>query len=139
MSLSQGKQPTIRKNIVAVQPRPGNVTIASNASENDAEQLAELASASIETLAIDPKATDIGRKLFAANCTVCHGQDGKGMANFPDLTDKEWIYGNSPSDIKATIMHGRNGALGSMPAWDNVLGEDKVQLVSAYVYSLSQL
>ncbi len=138
VSLSQGKQPIIRKNIVAVQPRPGNVTVTST-SEDDAEQLAELASASIETLAVDQKATEIGRKLFAANCTVCHGQNGKGMANFPDLTDKEWIYGNSPSDIKATIMHGRNGALGSMPAWDNVLGEDKVQLVSAYVYSLSQL
>jgi cytochrome c oxidase cbb3-type subunit 3 len=31
-------------------------------------------------------------------------------------------------------MHGRHGV---MPAWKDVLGEEKIQLISAYVWNLS--
>nr|WP_240473378.1 c-type cytochrome [Ferrimonas senticii] len=86
----------------------------------------------------DAAATEAGKGLFAANCAVCHGQDAKGMGNFPNLTDNEWIYGGSVADIKETLMKGRNGELGNMPAWETMLGEDKVEVLSGYVYGLSQ-
>ncbi|MDA7746653.1 cytochrome-c oxidase, cbb3-type subunit III [Psychromonas sp.] len=70
-------------------------------------------------------------------CAACHGADGKGLTEFgaPNLTDKIWLYGGSRKAVEDTINNGRNGV---MPAWSDVLGEDKIQLISAYVYSLSQ-
>jgi len=53
----------------------------------------------------------------------------------PNLTDTVWLYGGSRNAVEDTIRNGRNGV---MPAWETVLGEDKIHLISAYVYSLSQ-
>lgn len=76
-----------------------------------------------------------GKARFAA-CAACHGTDGKGNPAFgaPDLTDQVWLFGETRADITETVMYGRQGV---MPAWKDILGEDKVQLVSAYVWSLS--
>ncbi|MCU4674531.1 cytochrome-c oxidase, cbb3-type subunit III [Catenovulum sp. 2E275] len=76
-----------------------------------------------------------------AVCSACHGADGKGSVahnlpfGAPNLTDDIWLYGGSVRAIEETLTHGRNGV---MPAWKDILGEDKVHLISAYVYSLSQ-
>ena len=69
-------------------------------------------------------------------CAACHGADGKGnhAVGAPNLTDNIWLYGGSRKAVEATINYGRNGV---MPAWENILGEDKVHLIAAYVYSLS--
>lgn len=53
----------------------------------------------------------------------------------PNLTDDIWLYGGSERAVEESI---RNGRAGVMPAWKAILGEEKVHLVSAYVYSLSQ-
>ncbi|TEW53693.1 cytochrome-c oxidase, cbb3-type subunit III [Psychromonas sp. RZ22] len=70
-------------------------------------------------------------------CAACHGPEGKGMHEFgaPNLTDKVWLYGGSRKAVEDTVRNGRNGV---MPAWGDILGEDKVQLLAAFVYSLSQ-
>ncbi|MCL7463418.1 cytochrome C oxidase Cbb3, partial [Pseudomonas sp. NW5] len=39
------------------------------------------------------------------------------------------------AQVQQTLRHGRAGV---MPAQQNLLGEDKVHLLAAYVYSLSQ-
>ena len=77
-----------------------------------------------------------GKTQFQALCTACHGVDGKGMhaLGAPNLTDNTWLYGGSFEDITHTVRSGRNGV---MPAHKNLLSEDKVQLIAAYVYSLS--
>ena len=82
---------------------------------------------------IDAKA---GQERFML-CAACHGPEGKGMYAFgaPNLTDKTWLYGGSRKAVEDSIRVGRNGV---MPAWEDVLGEDKIQLISAFVYSLSQ-
>ena len=79
-----------------------------------------------------------GQKIFATNCVACHGAQGKGVAMMgaPDLTASAgWIYGSSSAQVQQTI---RNGRQGQMPAQEQILGNDKVQLLAAYVYSLSQ-
>ncbi len=78
-----------------------------------------------------------GKALFAQACAACHGADGAGLqaVGAPNLTDNIWLYGGSEAKIEFTIRHGRAGV---MPAWKEILGEDKVHVVSAYVYSLSQ-
>lgn len=69
-------------------------------------------------------------------CGGCHGADAKGnpALGAPNLTDSDWLYGGSLEAIKQTIKQGRNG---QMPAHKDLLGEDKVHLLAAYVYHLS--
>ncbi|MDD4882185.1 MAG: cytochrome-c oxidase, cbb3-type subunit III [Gallionellaceae bacterium] len=75
-----------------------------------------------------------GQAKFAA-CAGCHGENGKGMvaAGFPDLTDDAWLYGGSEAAITETVMKGRKGG---MPAFQDMLGDAKIQLLTAYVWGL---
>ncbi|MCZ2720317.1 cytochrome-c oxidase, cbb3-type subunit III [Marinomonas sp. 15G1-11] len=84
----------------------------------------------------DATAVTSGKAIFDTNCAVCHGQEAKGNPLFgaPNLTDNIWLYGGSEDRIMQTVRNGRNG---KMPAWNEILGEDKVHIVSSYVYSLS--
>lgn len=77
-----------------------------------------------------------GKKVFDATCSACHGMEGKGnkLLGAPNLTDGVWLYGSSQAQVMYTVRSGRNGV---MPAWKDILGEEKVHLVAAYVYSLS--
>jgi cytochrome c oxidase cbb3-type subunit 3 len=76
----------------------------------------------------------LGKKVFADNCAVCHGPEGKGnrQVGAPNLTDKIWLYGPD----KATIMQGvQNGRGGVMPAWQGRLSEPIIKALTVYVYS----
>ncbi len=98
---------------------------------------AKYASQDIETVAADPQAQAIGERLFLTYCSQCHGSDARGNKGFPDLTDKDWLYGGAPSVIKETIMKGRNGV---MPPMGAALGsEADIENVAHYVKSLSGL
>ncbi|WP_299074291.1 cytochrome-c oxidase, cbb3-type subunit III [uncultured Paraglaciecola sp.] len=85
---------------------------------------------------LDKTMVDAGQAKFAI-CAACHGQDGKGnqMLGAPNLTDQTWLYGGTNKAITQTLTYGRNGV---MPSFKHTLGEKKVHLVAAYVYSLSQ-
>lgn len=84
---------------------------------------------------VDPIEAKKGEARFAV-CAACHGADGTGNTALgaPNLTDDIWLYGGSRAAVEDSVRHGRNGV---MPAWKDILGEDKIQLLSAYVYSLS--
>lgn len=84
---------------------------------------------------VDQAAADRGKANFAM-CAACHGADGKGNYAFgaPNLTDNIWLYGGHESNLIETLTYGRNGV---MPSFKNTLGEDKIHVVAAYVYSLS--
>jgi cytochrome c oxidase cbb3-type subunit 3 len=85
---------------------------------------------------VDQAAAARGKVKFQTFCVACHGADGKGnqAIGAPNLTDNIWLYGGSEKAITETIAKGRNG---KMPAQKDTLGEDKVHLLAAYVYSLS--
>ncbi len=78
-----------------------------------------------------------GKEIFATNCAVCHGADAKGnyMFGAPNLTDNKWLYGGSQKRVLESVSKGRGG---QMPPHGEFLGEAKVHLLAAYVYSLSQ-
>ncbi|MCV6624971.1 MAG: cytochrome-c oxidase, cbb3-type subunit III [Cellvibrionaceae bacterium] len=101
-----------------------------------AETFGQYKEMSIEEIAADPKAMKIGTRLFANNCSVCHGADGGGAEGFPNLTDKDWLYGGAPEQIAVSISNGR---MGNMPPWGEVLGEDGVINTAEYVRKLSGL
>ena len=88
----------------------------------------------IATVAKDPQALEIGQRLFLNTCAQCHGSDARGSKGFPNLTDKDWLYGGEPEAIKASITDGRNGV---MPPMGAALGEQGAKDVAHYVMSLS--
>jgi len=104
------------------------------ANEQYGPLYAKFAAMPVEEVAQDPQALKMGGRLFASNCSVCHGSDAKGAYGFPNQNDKDWLYGGEPETIKTTIMGGRQAA---MPAWRDVIGEDGIRNVAAYVRSLS--
>lgn len=88
----------------------------------------------VEQLAKDTEAMKVGQRLYANNCALCHGSDGRGAYGFPNLTDNDWLYGGTADAIKHTIVNGRNG---QMPAWGDVLGDEGVHQMVQYVLSMS--
>lgn len=96
--------------------------------------LAQFTGRPIEELARDPAALKVGRNLFANNCSTCHGSDGGGATGFPNLTDRDWLWGGEAESIRTTIHEGR---IGAMPGWEAVLGTAGVENVLAHVLSLS--
>lgn len=77
-----------------------------------------------------------GEAIFSQNCALCHGPDGKGMisAGAPNLTDDIWLYGGDRETVRDTLRYGRAGV---MPEWETKLGNERIMLLAAYVYSLS--
>jgi len=77
----------------------------------------------------------LGKKLFADNCAVCHGDAGKGNRELgaPNLTDKIWLYGSDKPTVVAGIQNGRGGV---MPAWGERLPEPTIKALTVYVHTL---
>jgi len=95
---------------------------------------ARFAAQDVPTLAKNAEAMAIGQKLFLNHCGQCHASDGGGSRGFPNLTDKDWLWGGTPEAIKLSITEGRTGV---MPPWGPVLGEQGARDVAHYVMSLS--
>lgn len=91
---------------------------------------------SLSGLKHDAKAAAKAEPQFQQICFACHGMEGKGnhLLGAPDLTNNIWLYGGSTKDIEFTLTHGRNGV---MPAQQQKLGDDKIHVLTAYIYSLS--
>lgn len=104
------------------------------ANEQYGPLYAKFASMPVEEVAQDPQALKMGGRLFASNCSVCHGSDAKGAYGFPNLADDDWLWGGAPETIKTTILHGRQAV---MPAWREVIGEEGIRNVAGYVQTLS--
>jgi len=86
-------------------------------------------------LAKDPKAMTAGRNLFLNNCATCHGSDAQGAPGFPNLADKDWIYGGEAQTIKDSILKGRVSV--GMPAMGMGMTEVTLNALVDYVLSLS--
>ena len=95
---------------------------------------AAYANTPIKELAQDDQARKMGKRLYANNCSICHGSDATGTFGFPNLTDNDWLYGGEPEQILQSIINGRNGM---MPAWGQVIDQKGLENVTAYVQSLN--
>jgi cytochrome c oxidase cbb3-type subunit III len=83
----------------------------------------------------DKTAAERGAKIFSANCTACHGPDGKGNPQLgaPNLGDELWLYAGDRRTVMETIRNSRGGV---MPAWAKRLDPETVKELAIYVHSL---
>ncbi len=82
-----------------------------------------------------------GAKLFAANCTGCHGATGMGQPGiFPSLVANSYVSGDTKRLIH-TVKFGLTGKLvakgvkydGIMPPWAGTLTDQQIADVVSYV------
>jgi cytochrome c oxidase cbb3-type subunit III len=86
---------------------------------------------------VDPARVEAGRLLFTMSCSACHGPNGEGnqLLGAPRLANEIWLHGSGRSVILDVITNGRTSM---MPAQEPILGADRVHVLAAYVYGLSQ-
>ncbi len=94
----------------------------------------------------DPKAIAAGKKIYADNCAVCHGENAKGDIG-PDLTDDVFfnVAGDLPDDDYFEVINngttpgmleeGRR-AKGGMTPFKDVLSREEIWSVVAYIRSI---
>ncbi|MFA9420441.1 MAG: cytochrome-c oxidase, cbb3-type subunit III [Gammaproteobacteria bacterium] len=84
----------------------------------------------------NPELAAAGEEKFKIFCIACHGVDATGnqALGAPNLTDDTWLYGGRPAIISESISKGRQGA---MPAHKDLLNENQIHLLTAYVLGLS--
>lgn len=92
---------------------------------------------------VDSAKAERGKALYDQSCVACHGANGEGniLLGGPNLSDNIWLYSSDPENTDALraflpeqIMKPKNY---TMPAWKDVLGDSRIRVVAAYVYSLS--
>jgi cytochrome c oxidase cbb3-type subunit 3 len=94
---------------------------------------------SLSDLEHDAERAEQGESTFMSVCAACHTPQGTGNTALgaPNLTNDIWLYlaqGQTVADsIRQTLRNGRNGHMPSQTAY---IGEERVHLVAAYVYSL---
>lgn len=84
-----------------------------------------------------------GAKIYAANCSSCHGAAGAGLPGaFPPLAGNAYVTGD-PKAVAHTLLYGLNGAVkvgsatynGQMPAWKGTLSNADIANVITYIRS----
>ncbi len=104
----------------------------------DSKQIVDVANyvRSLSGLPADDLKAARGADVYKSNCAACHGPEGKGniALGAPNLTDKVWLYGGSEATIVETVTKGR---MAMMPSQDKVLSPEKIHLLTAYVWGLS--
>jgi cytochrome c oxidase cbb3-type subunit 3 len=85
----------------------------------------------------DAEMAAVAAPQFKVFCAVCHGPEAKGnqAMGAPNLTDKIYLHRGLVEDIEYQIEFGRYN---QMPAHKELLSEEKIHLLAAYVFSLSQ-
>jgi len=98
-----------------------------------------VAVAHLESAHSSPPNVQPGSKIFADNCTPCHGADGKGVAAMktPDFTNPAVQAALPEATVVKTIRGGKPGT--AMPAWGGKLSEAEITAVAAFVKSLGQV
>lgn len=115
--------------------------------EANAEILAQLAVADLETLDQNPElarfATSAGGAVFRNNCSQCHGSGAAGALGYPNLLDDDWLWGGDFENIAYTIRHGiRNeedwdARYSVMTAFDEILSNGEIDAVVQHVLAIS--
>ena len=100
------------------------------------EIYAQFGDTPIPELAQNEDAMKIGQRLYANNCSVCHGTAARGQVGCPNLTDDDWLWGGEPDQIWHSIAKGRQGNMPAKGVMPNMTSQQIDQVVN-FVLSYS--
>jgi mono/diheme cytochrome c family protein len=78
---------------------------------------------------IDSGRIDLGKSTYAQKCSHCHGPN---MVNAGTVTPDLRAFPNDRTRFVTTVKQGKNGR---MPPWGDILSDDQVADIWAYVSS----
>jgi cytochrome c oxidase subunit 2 len=73
----------------------------------------------------------LGAETYAVSCKACHGENGEGIATFPQLNPNEYVQSSSNADLVAFILQGRPGT--AMAAFKGRLTESEIANTVAFL------
>jgi len=90
---------------------------------------------------VDPSVMELGRKIYARQCAVCHGDEGQGHPPaFPPLAGNQSITMSSPVNSIRMVLNGgyapgtkKNPRPYGMPPFSHVLNDAEVAAVVTYI------
>jgi mono/diheme cytochrome c family protein len=90
---------------------------------------------------VDPSAMELGRKVYAGQCAVCHGEEGEGQGRaFPPLAGNQSIMMSSPVNPIRMVLNGgyapgtrKNPRPYGMPPYSHLLNDEQVAAVVTYI------
>lgn len=118
-------------------PRQAHAVAEARALERQFAELSQFPMGEEKILRImgEPRWLEQGESIFRGSCALCHGQRGEGLVG-PNLTDEYYKPGNVSSLIDLANIVVTGAGNGAMPSQQNVLNENEIALVAAYVASL---
>ena len=87
----------------------------------------------VYSLSTTPEEMSAGRAVYEAECAECHGVDGRGDGQAPDLTDQQRMTQRSAQELEAVLGAGQ----GSMPGFADKLSESERWAAVSYIRSLT--
>ena len=90
---------------------------------------------------VDPAVMETGRKVYATQCAMCHGDEGKGKPpTYPPLAGNQSITMASPVNSIRMVLNGgyapgtkRNPRPHGMPPFSHILNDAEVAAVVTYI------
>jgi len=90
---------------------------------------------------VNPAVMETGRKVYAAQCAMCHGAEGKGNPPaYPPLAGNQSITMASPVNSIRMVLNGgyapgtkKNPRPHGMPPFSHILNDDEVAAVVTYI------
>jgi mono/diheme cytochrome c family protein len=90
---------------------------------------------------VQPAVMETGRKVYAAQCAVCHGDEGKGHPPaYPPLVGNQSITMSSPVNAIRMVLNGgyppgtrKDGRPHGMPPFSHILNDEEVAAVVTYI------
>lgn len=77
----------------------------------------------------DPPQIDLGKRTYAQKCSHCHGPN---MVNAGTVTPDLRAFPDDRTRFVTTVKQGKNGR---MPPWGDLLSEEQIAEIWAYVSS----
>jgi cytochrome c oxidase cbb3-type subunit III len=94
-------------------------------------------------VAAAPESIAMGKALFAKNCAPCHGVNATGgtgndiIPPSPNLTDAEWLHGDTDGEIYTNIKDGVAPDF-SMTGWGDRLKDEDIWNVVNFLRSIAK-
>jgi mono/diheme cytochrome c family protein len=90
---------------------------------------------------VSPNVMELGRKIYAKQCFMCHGDEGKGYPpSYPPIAGNQSITMSSPVNSIRMVLNGgyapgtkKNPKPHGMPPFSHILDDEEVAAVVTYI------